>query len=89
MLPIGELLEDRLTVIADGCDLDATCFEPLFRVLQLNQLRFAEGSPIGRTEEKQNRSFRPLQCLDGLVMAKLVLHGKGWRFLSNLQSNRG
>ena len=89
MVPIGELLQNRLTVIADGCDLDATCFEPLFRVLQLNQLRFAEGSPIGRTEEKQNRTVRPLQCLDGLVMAKLVRRSKGWRFLSHLQSNRG
>ena len=89
MVPIGEVLEDRLTVIADGCDLDATCFEPLFRVLQLNQLRFAEGSPVGRTEEKQNRPVRPLQCLDGLVMAKLVPRSKGWRLLSHLQSNRG
>jgi len=88
MVPIGEVLEDRLTVIADGCDLDATCFEPLFRVLQLDQLRFAEGSPIGRTEEKQDRPFRPLQCLDGLVMAKLVPRSEGRRFLSHLQSNR-
>jgi hypothetical protein len=89
MVPIGEVLEDRLTVIADGCDLDATCFEPLFRVLQLDQLRFAEGSPIGRTEEKQNRAACPLQCLDGLVMAKLVPRSEGRRFLSHLQSDRG
>jgi len=89
MVPVGEVLEDRLTVIADGCDLDATCFEPLFRVLQLDQLRFAEGSPIGGTEEKQNRPFRPLQGLDGLVMAKLVPRSKGRRFLSHLQSIRG
>jgi hypothetical protein len=89
MVPLGEVLEDRLTVIADGCDLDATCFEPLFRVLQLNQLRFAEGSPIGRTEEKQNRPFCPLQGLDGLVMVKLVPRSKGWRLPSHLQSDRG
>ena len=89
MVPIAEVLEDRLTVIADGCDFDATCFEPLFRVLQLDQLRFAEGSPIGRTEEKQNRPFRPLQCLNGLVMAKLVRRSKGRRFLSHLQSDCG
>ena len=89
MVPIGEVLEDRLTVIADGCDLDAICFEPLFRVLQLDQLRFAEGSPIGRTEEKQDRPVRPLQGLDGLVMAKLVPRSKGRRFLSHLQSIRG
>lgn len=89
MVPIAEVLEDRLTVIADGCDFDAFCFEPLFRVLQLDQLRFAEGSPIGRTEEKQNRPFRPLQCLNGLVMAKLVRRSEGRRFLSHLQSDRG
>jgi hypothetical protein len=52
MLPIGEVLEDRLTVIADGCDLDPALFEPFLGVLQLDQLRFAEGSPIGGTEEK-------------------------------------
>ena len=60
MAPLGEVLEDRLTVIADGCDLDPAFFEPLLGVLQLDQLRFAERSPIGRTEEKQNRPFRPL-----------------------------
>ncbi len=89
MVPIGEVLEDRLTVIAYGCDLDATCFEPLFRILQLDQLRFAEGSPIRRTEEKQNRPFRSLQCLNGLVMAKLVRRSEGRRFLSHLQSDCG
>jgi len=61
MVPIGEVLEDRLTVVADGCDFDAACFNPLFRVLQLDQLRFAEGSPIRGPEEKKNRSVRPAQ----------------------------
>jgi hypothetical protein len=89
MLPIGEVLEDRLTVIADGCDLDPALFEPLLGVLQLDQLRFAEGSPISGTEEKQNRPFCPLQGLDGLVMVILVPRSKGWRLLSHLQSNRG
>ena len=73
MLPIGELLEDRLTVIADGCDLDATCFEPLFRVLQLNQLRFAEGSPIGRAIEDEQRALRTQDGVQGLRRAILVL----------------
>ena len=76
MVPIGEVLEDRLTVIADGCDLDATCFEPLFRVLQLDQLRFAVWSPIGRAEKKENCPLRSIQCLQGLLLAKLVASGK-------------
>jgi hypothetical protein len=39
-------------------------FEPLFGTLQLHELRFAEWSPIGGTEEKKNRAVRPPQRLD-------------------------
>jgi hypothetical protein len=88
-VPVGEVLEDRLTVITDGRDRDSVLFESLFGILQLDELRFAEGSPIGGTEEKKNRTVRPLQCLNGLATAKLVTRREGWRFLSYSQSDRG
>jgi hypothetical protein len=88
-VPVGEVLEDRLTVITDGGDRDSVLLESLFGILQLDELRFAEGSPIGGTEEKKNRSVRPLQCLNGLAMVKLVTRNEGRRFLSHRQSDRG
>lgn len=57
---IGEILQDRLSIVADRRELDALGFEPRFGLLQLNQLRLAVGSPICRTEKQQNGSVRAL-----------------------------
>jgi hypothetical protein len=48
---VGEEFQDLFVVIADGGELDALLFKSGLRGLQLDQLPFAEGSPIGRTEE--------------------------------------
>jgi len=40
--------------------------------LQLHELRFAEGSPVSRTEEKEDSAVRPLERLVGLFMTELV-----------------
>jgi hypothetical protein len=55
--------------------------------LQLHELRFAEGSPIGGTKEKENCSFWTLQCLVGLFVAKLIRQGECRRFLADLKPN--
>jgi hypothetical protein len=34
-------------------------FKSLLGILQLHELRFAERSPVGRAEEKQNLPFEP------------------------------
>ena len=78
-----------MIVITDRGDLDSAVFEPLFGILQLDELRFREGSPISGAEEKKNRSVRPLQCLNGLATVKLVARNKVRRFLSRSQSDRG
>jgi hypothetical protein len=88
-VPVGEVLQDRRTVVADGRDLDSVLFESFFGILQLDQLRFAEGSPIGRTEKQKYRAVRSLQCLDGLVVVKLVARSECRRRLAHLQSERG
>ncbi len=71
-VPRSKVLEDCRAVIADGCQFDSLFFKSLFRILQLHELRFAEGSPVGGPEEEQNRTVRSLQCFVGLLMAKLI-----------------
>ncbi len=48
---VGEGLQYFLAVIADGRQFDPLFLESCFCVLQLDQLRFAVGSPIGGTEK--------------------------------------
>jgi len=46
--------------------------EALFRMLQLHELRFAEGSPVGGPEEEEYRAARSHQALVRLLMTKLI-----------------
>jgi hypothetical protein len=57
---VRKKFQDLLRVIADGRQLDPLLFEPRDGALQLNQLPFAEGSPIGGTEKEKNRAVRSL-----------------------------
>ena len=57
-VPLGEVLQDGWAIVANGRQLQSLRFKSLLRVLQLHELRFAEGSPISGTEEKQNRTLR-------------------------------
>jgi hypothetical protein len=59
----GEVLQDCVAVVAYGGDSDAGFGKSLFGALQLNQLRFAKGSPIGRSKEQKNSSLRSAQRL--------------------------
>ena len=52
LVPLGEILEDRGTVVAYGSQVEPLLLEPFFGVLQLHELRFAKRSPIGGTKEK-------------------------------------
>lgn len=45
-MPIRETAQDRDRVVADGEECDASTFEGLVDLLQLDQLRTAERSPI-------------------------------------------
>ena len=58
LVPLGEVLQDRRIVIADRGQLDPLLLKSWFRILQLDQLRFAEGSPIRGPKEKKNCSVR-------------------------------
>lgn len=62
-MPLGEVFQDGRTIVADGCDLNSVIFKPLFGILQLRELRFADGSPIRGAEEEKNRAVRSAQRL--------------------------
>jgi hypothetical protein len=68
-VPISELLQDGPTIVANRGQFKSL---RLFCVLQLHELRFAEGSPVGRTEEEENSALRSLERLVGLFMTKLI-----------------
>jgi hypothetical protein len=54
LVAIAKEFQNFFIVIADGGKFDALLFEALRCVLQLDQLRFAEGSPIGGTKKKEH-----------------------------------
>ena len=49
--PTAEFGEDVRWVVADGRDSDALGLKFIYSILQLDQLRFAIGSPVRRTVE--------------------------------------
>jgi hypothetical protein len=63
-------------------------FKSLFSVLQLHELRFAEGSPIGGTKKKKDSALRPFEGLIGLFMAELIGESERRSRLTDLQANR-
>jgi len=71
-MPVGKVLKNGWVVIADGSQLDPLLLKARFRVLQLDQLRFAERSPVGRAEEEENSAIVPLQACVGLLLTKLI-----------------
>jgi hypothetical protein len=80
---VGEEFEDFLGVVADGRELDALLFKPGERALQLDQLPFAKGSPVGGTEEEKNRAVWTFQRFERLHVAEFVASGKIGSFLAD------
>src|SRR5437763_8912204 len=88
LVPLSEILQDRGAIVADGGKFEAFVFKSSLRVLQLHELRFAEGSPIRRAEEKKNCALRTLQSLVGLSSAELIGLAKRRSVLADFQANR-
>jgi len=55
---VGKIFQDFFRVIADGRQLDPLLFESRDGALQLDQLPFAERSPVRGTEKEKNGSLR-------------------------------
>ena len=85
---VREIFQDLFAVVADRREFDPLLLESCFGALQLDQLPFAVGSPIGGTEEEENRAVRSFQTFERLFLAELVASRKCGRFLSNGEPNR-
>ena len=60
LVAVGKVLQDCGPIVADGSQLDPLLLKSLFCILQLDELRFAERSPIGGAKEKENSPLRSL-----------------------------
>ena len=75
-MPVGKKFQDCFRVVADRRQLDSLLFESWNCTLQLDQLPFAEGSPVGRAEEEKNGAVRAFQRIESLCTVKLVMNRK-------------
>ena len=89
LAPVSEVLQYFLAVIADCRQLDPLLVKSCFRVLQLDQLRFAVGSPVGRTKKKENGAVWSFQRIEALLPAKLVAGRERRRLPPHGESNSG
>jgi hypothetical protein len=88
LVPVREEFQDFCRVVADGCQLDALLFESWRGALQLDQLPFAEGSPVSRPEKEKNGAVGSFEGVESLYAAKLVANRKSGSLLTDCKSNR-
>jgi hypothetical protein len=84
---VGEILQYFLAVIADCRQFDPLLFKSCFCVLQLDQLPFAVGSPVGRAEKQKNGAVWSFQRIQALLLAKLVARRESGRLPPHCESN--
>ena len=73
---LGEVLQDRGGIVADGRQGQALFPESFFVLFQLDQLGFAVWSPIGGSDKDEHQSLLAHQGLDRLLLAGLILQGE-------------
>ncbi len=81
---ITETAQHRLRVVADFRYVDAVLAEPIDRILQLDELRTAVGSPIGAAREGQQQAVGAHQAVQRMLLAVLVWQGEIGRLLADL-----
>jgi hypothetical protein len=84
---VRKIFQDFFRIIADGRQLGPLLFESRDGALQLDQLPFAEGSPVGGTEKEKNGAVRSFQGIESLYPAKLVTSRKSGSPLTDRESN--
>jgi len=87
-VPVRKKFQDFFRVIADGRQLDPLFFKSWERALQLDQLPFAEGSPVSGTEKEKHGAVRAFEGIESLLAAKLVVKRKCGSLLTDRESNR-
>jgi hypothetical protein len=86
-VPVRKELQDFFRVIADCCQFDPLLFESWNCTLQLNQLPFAEGSPVCRAEKEEDGAVRAPQGIESLCLAELVANGESGSLLPDGESD--
>jgi hypothetical protein len=87
LVPVGKVLQDFRAIVTDRRQLDPSALESLFCLLELDELRFAERSPVGGAEEKKNSPIRSPQGLVRLWAIKLIAQCEGGHLLSDWQAD--
>ncbi len=80
---LGESSEEGLAVVADGDDLAAGCLDGFKALLQLDQLRFAVGSPIGRAMEDEGDGAQLEEGGERAFLSVLIAEGEVGRGLAD------
>jgi hypothetical protein len=62
----GKIIQDFFGIITDSRKLNPLLFESRDGALQLDQLPFAEGSPVGGTEKEKNGALCSSQDIERL-----------------------
>ena len=83
---VGEGLQGLGIVITEADNLDTGGFDRLEVALQLDQLRAAVGSPVGRAVEHQGDLALAEEFLQRALLALLILEGELRRLLADLQA---
>ena len=83
---VGEGLQDLRVVIADADELDTGILDGLEVALQLDQLRAAERSPVGRAVKHQGDLALVEEFVQRALLALLVLEGEPRRRCADLQA---
>jgi hypothetical protein len=82
----AESSQNSLRIVTDYRQAKAFAAKFIDSSLQLDELRFAIGSPVRRANEHQHRTLRSHDGLESLDFAVLVFEPETWRALSHLRS---
>ena len=83
---IGEVLQDCRRIIADGRQSHALATQRLGVLIQLDQLGFAERSPVGGAVEHHHQALRPAQRFESLRLSVLIGKRKRRKFLPRFRT---
>ena len=81
--------EDLWGVVADGGEVEAALLEFTEMDLQLHELSFAVGSPIGGAEEEQDEAFWALEGGEGAGLAGLIRESEGGDLVAGIGAGGG
>ena len=86
MLPVREVFQDCFRIVADRREFDALFFESRLSGLQLDQLPFAVGSPIGGAIEDEHRAVRSHDGITRPGFAVLIFQAEIGHNLADLRT---